>query len=72
MEKEKRFSGSLSTFLITTFVLPTLLVAPSERDIRIINVINPFHAAAEEKEEEKILSDSSRASARDDSEDKSS
>ena len=43
MERQTR---SLATFLITTLLLPVLLVAPVERDIRIINVINPFYAAA--------------------------
>jgi len=45
-EKQKRESNSLSTFLITTLLLPVLLVAPPERDIRIVNVVNPFYAAA--------------------------
>lgn len=31
---------------MTTLLLPALLVAPVERDIRIINVVNPFYAAA--------------------------
>lgn len=43
MERQTR---SLATFLITTLLLPVLLVAPAERDIRIVNVINPFYAAA--------------------------
>ena len=43
MERQTR---SLATFLITTILLPILLVAPAERDIRIVNVINPFYAAA--------------------------
>ena len=42
----KREVGSLATFLIVTLLLPALLVAPAERDIRIINVVNPFYAAA--------------------------
>lgn len=42
----KRAAASDATFLITTLLLPTLLVAPPERDIRIINVVNPFYAAA--------------------------
>lgn len=46
MERQTR---SLATFLITTLLLPILLVAPPERDIRIINVINPFYAAATTK-----------------------
>jgi hypothetical protein len=45
LEKERR-EASLATFLITTLLLPVLLVAPVERDIRIVNVINPFYAAA--------------------------
>lgn len=43
---KERESRSLATFLITTLLLPTLLVAPVERDIRIINVVNRFYAAA--------------------------
>ncbi|KAL0955496.1 hypothetical protein HGRIS_001735 [Hohenbuehelia grisea] len=41
----KREAASLSTFLMTTLLLPCLLVAPVERDIRIIHVVNPFYAA---------------------------
>lgn len=43
MERQTR---SLATFLIMTLLLPILLVAPAERDIRVVNVINPFYAAA--------------------------
>ncbi|PPR01923.1 hypothetical protein CVT24_001262 [Panaeolus cyanescens] len=46
INEEHRDAGSLATFLITTLLLPALLVAPVERDIRIINVVNPFYAAA--------------------------
>ncbi|KAG6826283.1 hypothetical protein H0H92_000453 [Tricholoma furcatifolium] len=42
----KREANSLATFLITTLLLPALLVAPVERDIRVITVVNPFYAAA--------------------------
>lgn len=42
----KREAGSLATFLIITLLLPALLLAPVERDIRVINVVNPFYAAA--------------------------
>ncbi|KAG6885091.1 hypothetical protein C0993_005974 [Termitomyces sp. T159_Od127] len=42
----KREAASLATFLITTLILPALLVAPTERDIRVITVVNPFYAAA--------------------------
>jgi hypothetical protein len=45
-DETERESNSLATFLITTLLLPALLVAPVERDIRIINVVNPFYAAA--------------------------
>jgi NAD(P)-dependent dehydrogenase (short-subunit alcohol dehydrogenase family) len=37
---------SLATFLMTTLLLPALLVSPVERDIRIINIVNRFYAAA--------------------------
>lgn len=42
----RRQEASLATFLVLTLLLPVLLVAPAERDIRIINVLNPFYAAA--------------------------
>jgi hypothetical protein len=42
----KREAASLATFLMITLLLPALLVAPVERDIRIISVVNPFYAAA--------------------------
>ncbi len=45
-DQRTRDSNSLATFLITTLLLPSLLVAPVERDIRIIHVVNPFYAAA--------------------------
>lgn len=44
--EERRAAASVSTFLMMTLLLPALLVAPAERDIRIINVVNPFYAAA--------------------------
>ncbi|KAJ3811350.1 hypothetical protein F5876DRAFT_64851 [Lentinula aff. lateritia] len=37
---------SLASFLLITLLLPSLLTAPTERDIRIINVVNRFYAAA--------------------------
>ena len=46
LEEKEREEGSLATFLIVTLLLPVLLVAPPERDIRIVNVVNPFYAAA--------------------------
>ena len=45
-ESMKRDEGTMATFLLTTLLLPALLVAPVERDIRIINLVNPFYAAA--------------------------
>jgi hypothetical protein len=45
-EAAEREERSLATFLMVTLLLPALLVAPVERDIRIINVVNPFYAAA--------------------------
>lgn len=46
-EKDRqRQAASCSTFLLTTLLLPALLVAPVERDIRLITLINPFYAAA--------------------------
>lgn len=44
--EEQRETASIATFLMITLLLPALLVEPVERDIRIINVINPFYAAA--------------------------
>ncbi|KAF8058635.1 hypothetical protein FPV67DRAFT_1427927 [Lyophyllum atratum] len=41
-----RETASLATFLMTTLLLPAFLVAPVERDIRVITVVNPFYAAA--------------------------
>lgn len=38
--------ASLATFLLTTLILPSLLRAPSDRDIRFVNVVNPLYAAA--------------------------
>ncbi|ETW74702.1 hypothetical protein HETIRDRAFT_447059 [Heterobasidion irregulare TC 32-1] len=43
--KERR-DASCATFLLTTLLLPVLLVAPVERDIRLVTLINPFYAAA--------------------------
>ncbi|RPD55773.1 hypothetical protein L226DRAFT_447130, partial [Lentinus tigrinus ALCF2SS1-7] len=45
-EAEQRESVSLASFLMVTLLLPALLVAPVERDIRVISVVNPFYAAA--------------------------
>ncbi|KAF9811739.1 hypothetical protein IEO21_06462 [Rhodonia placenta] len=43
---EKRETASLATFLMMTLLLPALLVEPAERDIRIVNIVNPFYAAS--------------------------
>ncbi|KAI0363999.1 hypothetical protein BV20DRAFT_911588, partial [Pilatotrama ljubarskyi] len=45
-EERQRESASLASFLLATLLLPALLVAPVERDIRIVHVVNPFYAAA--------------------------
>jgi hypothetical protein len=45
VERERK-ERSLATFLLTTLLLPSLLVAPTERDIRIVNVVNRFYSAA--------------------------
>ncbi|PCH35673.1 hypothetical protein WOLCODRAFT_107668 [Wolfiporia cocos MD-104 SS10] len=44
--EELRETSSLATFLMLTLLLPALLVEPAERDIRIVNIINPFYAAS--------------------------
>ena len=44
--EERRAAANDSTFLIITLLLPTLLVAPAERDIRVVSIVNPFYAAA--------------------------
>lgn len=46
LHEMKRQATSLATFLIVTLLLPAFLVAPVERDIRIVNVVNPYYAAA--------------------------
>lgn len=43
---KEREVKALATFLLITLLLPVVLVAPAERDIRIINVVNRFYAAA--------------------------
>ncbi|KAJ7246487.1 hypothetical protein C8J57DRAFT_1724869 [Mycena rebaudengoi] len=45
-DEKEREQGALATFLLTTLLLPALLTAPVERDIRIVNVVNRFYAAA--------------------------
>ncbi|KAI0046462.1 hypothetical protein FA95DRAFT_1560111 [Auriscalpium vulgare] len=45
-DERAREAASCATFLLTTLLLPALLVAPVERDIRLVALINPFYAAA--------------------------
>ncbi|KAJ3714833.1 hypothetical protein C8R42DRAFT_726324 [Lentinula raphanica] len=45
-EDTQRVQLSLASFLLTTLLLPSILTAPTERDIPIINVFNRFYAAA--------------------------
>jgi hypothetical protein len=45
LEKQRQ-TASCATFLVFTLLLPLLLTAPVERDIRLITLINPFYAAA--------------------------
>ncbi|KAJ7769983.1 hypothetical protein B0H16DRAFT_1777011 [Mycena metata] len=45
-EQLQRDEGALGTFLLMTLLLPALLTAPVERDIRIVNMVNRFYAAA--------------------------
>jgi NAD(P)-dependent dehydrogenase (short-subunit alcohol dehydrogenase family) len=45
LEKQRQIA-SCATFLFVTLLLPLLLTAPVERDIRLITLVNPFYAAA--------------------------
>jgi hypothetical protein len=45
LEKQRQ-TASCATFLFITLLLPLLLAAPIERDIRLVTLINPFYAAA--------------------------
>ncbi|KAG2353545.1 hypothetical protein BDR07DRAFT_1309132, partial [Suillus spraguei] len=42
---QERQDALLASFLIL-ILLPDILVSPTERDIRVINVVNPFYVAA--------------------------
>lgn len=44
-EEAARETGAMATFLLLTLLLPALLVAPVERDIRVVHLVNPFYAA---------------------------
>ncbi|KAG8904058.1 hypothetical protein FRB99_002329 [Tulasnella sp. 403] len=45
-ENETRDAAAFGTFLFSTTFLPFLLRTSSDRDVRIINVVNPVYAAA--------------------------
>ncbi|KAJ6459576.1 hypothetical protein C8R45DRAFT_1081386 [Mycena sanguinolenta] len=45
-EQRTRDQGALTTFLLITLLLPSLLTVPVERDLRIVNVVNRWYAAA--------------------------
>ncbi|KAG8819601.1 hypothetical protein FRC17_010380 [Serendipita sp. 399] len=45
-EHALRREGRLASFFWTTLLLPVLLTAPEDRDIRFINIVSPFYAAA--------------------------
>ncbi|KAH7334949.1 hypothetical protein B0J17DRAFT_95721 [Rhizoctonia solani] len=46
MEENTRLEGGLASFLLITLLLPCLIRAPDDRDIRIVNVVNPLYAAS--------------------------
>ncbi|CAE7206047.1 unnamed protein product, partial [Rhizoctonia solani] len=46
MEENTRLEGGLASFLLISLLLPCLIKAPSDRDIRIVNVVNPLYAAS--------------------------
>lgn len=45
-EARRRRETCLASFFFTTLLLPVLLTAPQERDIRFISVVPPFYGAA--------------------------
>lgn len=45
-ETEARLEGGLASFLLVTLLLPCLIKAPSDRDIRVVSVVNPLYAAS--------------------------
>jgi len=64
---DAQLNGSMATFLLTTLLLPVVLTAPVERDIRIINVVNPLYAASartlfsDTRKDSKIVTEGKRA-----------
>lgn len=61
--QQQRETASLATFLMSTLLLPALLVAPVERDIRIVHLVNPFYAAASRPFTSKLVADMSDSAA---------
>lgn len=55
-ESTARDTRSMATFLLITLLLPAMIVAPADRDIRIINAVNPFYAAAAKNFDSKLAS----------------
>ncbi|KAJ7346318.1 hypothetical protein DFH08DRAFT_1081132 [Mycena albidolilacea] len=45
-EQRARNTAALASFLLTTLVLPAMLTAPAECDLRIVHVVNRWYAAA--------------------------
>ncbi|KZV91725.1 hypothetical protein EXIGLDRAFT_836931 [Exidia glandulosa HHB12029] len=43
-------AASRATFLLTTLLLPGILVSPADRDIRLVFLVNPFYAAPATRE----------------------
>ncbi|KAG8791021.1 hypothetical protein FRC12_010365 [Ceratobasidium sp. 428] len=46
MESDRRLEGNLASFLLMTLLLPCLIKAPADRDIRVISVVNSLYAAS--------------------------
>ncbi|KAJ7823781.1 hypothetical protein B0H14DRAFT_2825643 [Mycena olivaceomarginata] len=46
LEQRTRDTAALASFLLTTLLLPAMLTAPADRDLRIVHVINRWYAAA--------------------------
>ncbi|KAG9088680.1 hypothetical protein FS749_001973 [Ceratobasidium sp. UAMH 11750] len=46
MESDRRLEGGLASFLLMTLLLPCLIKAPNDRDIRVVSVVNPLYAAS--------------------------
>lgn len=45
-ERLQRLHARLASFFFTTLLLPVLLTAPHDRDIRFISIVPPFYGAA--------------------------